>query len=102
MNRKILIADSRRRIKEELCDKMLEISGFDPRELTRRRPVVMARVIVCYVLTSRHRFTEDEVAILFGIDHATVNHYKKRMEDIFLLPGYEAEDELWDKFKAIL
>lgn len=102
MNRQVLIADAKRIEKEILCGKMLEISGFDPMERTRRRPVVVARVIVCYVLTSLRRFTEDEVAILFGIDHATVNHYKKRMEDIFSLPGYEAECELWEKFKAVI
>ena len=84
-----------------LCDKMLEISGHDPGEDTRRRPAVTARVFVTQVLLLEG-WSEHQIGNVLGWDHSTINHYRKKFRTFMEAPGYAAERKLWNKFKTTI
>lgn len=83
------------------CQQMREVSGYDPTEETRRRPVVVARTFVAYRLLLEG-FTEHAVGAVLGWDHATINRYRRMADDMLNIPGYPAERELWDKFNQAI
>ncbi len=87
-----------RDLAERLCSVMLEVSGVDAMQETRRRPVVMARVMVANALLAEG-YTEHAVGAVLGWDHATIHHYRNRMEAVLTTPGYEDERDLWKRFK---
>ena len=82
---------------EELCAKMRELSGINPMENSRKRDIVTARMMVAIVLM-QEGCTTMQVAELFGRNHSAIIHYKDRWLGLFM-PGWEAERELWEKFK---
>lgn len=88
-----------RDLAERLCSVMLEVSGVDAMQETRRRPVVMARVMVANALLAEG-YTEHAVGAVLGWDHATIHHYRRRMKDMLTAPGYDAERHLWERFNG--
>lgn len=80
-----------------LCEVMKEVSGIDPKEKTRRREVVNARMMVAQVLLDAG-YIEADVATLVGRDRGSVRNYREKMKWIHL-PMFEAEAELWKRFK---
>ena len=101
MNKNFIIPTALRRRAQQLCDTMQEISGYDPAEDSRKRPVVTARIFVCYVLLLEG-WSEHRIGITVGWDHSTINYYRKRMVEILTLPGFDAERELWEQFKKAI
>ena len=97
MNRKTFIPYVMRQQADRLCRIMKGLCGRDPCEETRERPVVMARVMVSHVLMV-YGYSEHQIGTVLGWDHSTINHYRKKIDDIKRLPGYEAERELLEKF----
>ena len=101
MNRPPIIPYILRTTARHYCATMREVSGYDPAEETRRRPVVTARTFVAYRLMMEG-FTEHAVGSVLGWDHSTVNFYRRKAAEMLHSPGYDAERELWTKFnKAI-
>ena len=98
MNNLVFIPPLLRERAEKYCDIMQKIAGVDPLEDTRHRPVVIARTMVANALL-QDGYTLHAVGTILGVDHATVNHYRKRFQDIESTPGYEAEREIWNRFK---
>ena len=95
------VSRHRRERAEEICRKMEELSGFNPTAETRKRGVVTCRVMVSYVLLLEG-WTEHQVGCVLGWDHSTINHYRRKFEDMMTQPGYEYERELWNKFKQAI
>lgn len=79
------------------CAVIRRLSGFDPSEESRRRPVVTARAFVAYRL-ALEGFTEHAVGAVLGWDHATIHYYCRRADTMLHTPGYEAEQTLWTQF----
>lgn len=101
MNDDCLIPPVLRSRAHHLCDTMISLCGQDPAEDSRRRPVVIARVFVCRVLTLEG-WTEHQTGRVLGWDHSTVHYYIRRFKDIMELPGYDAERDLWKQFKQAI
>lgn len=97
MNAPVLIPYILRTTATYLCGVMREVSGCDPAEESRRRPVVTARTFVAYRLMQQG-FTEHAVGAVMGWDHSTVHHYRRKASTMLNSPGYDAERELWNKF----
>ena len=83
---------------ERYCAAMQETAGVDPLESSRRRPVVMARMMVANALLL-DGYSLHAVGTILGMDHSTISHYKDRMGDVLKAPGYEAERSVWEQFK---
>lgn len=97
MNNLILIPPRLRERAERYCKLMLHVSGVDPMEESRRRPVVMARMMVANALLI-DGYTLMAVGTILGIDHSSVSYYKDRMSEVLAAPGYEAERDTWKRF----
>lgn len=97
MNTSILLPPLLRETAERYCHLMLRISGADPLEESRVRPVVVARAMVAQALLN-DGFTGMSVAVILGVDHSSINHYKKIMDAILHSPGYDAERDIWRRF----
>lgn len=82
---------------EYLCETIKRISGIDPLRDSRKRDNVTVRSMVAWQLI-QEGFTTIAVGELFGKNHSTIIHYKDRFLGFFM-PGWEAERELWEKFK---
>ena len=81
----------------QLCTIMRDITGIDATEDSRRHDVVVARMMIAAVLQNEG-CSVSQTGRLLGRTHATIIHYN----DMFLalyLPGWEAERELWERFK---
>ena len=98
MNNNAFISPYMRERALYLCDTMKNVSGSDPSADTRKRPVVTARVMVCQVLMMEG-WSENQIGIVMGWDHSTVNHYRKRFKEFMETPMFRNERALWDKFK---
>lgn len=101
MNEKNLTDPRLRERAQRLCAVMKEVSGHDPLDETRRRAVVMARMMVASALLAEG-YTENAVGTVLGWDHSTIHHYRKRMKEVMTTPGYEAEKEILGKFKKCI
>lgn len=101
MNEKTLPNPRLRERAERLCAVMKEVSGHDPLDETRKRPVVMARMMVAGALLEEG-YTENSVGGILGWDHSTIHHYRRRMGEILTAPGYDAERAVWNKFKEYM
>lgn len=101
MNNQILIPPRLRDDAERFCCIMLSVSGADATLESRRRPVVMARVMVANALMMAGH-SGISTGIILGIDHSTVHYYKKKMSEILSAPGYDAERQIWKKFNERL
>lgn len=77
---------------------MRDLSGVDVKNPSRKRIYVVPRAMIAHVLI-REGCTTLQVGALLGKNHATITHYKDLMADFLSSPGYEAERELWTKFK---
>ncbi len=86
---------------DELCSVMESIAGVDVRKETNRRVYVTARVMVAYALLGEG-CTENVVGQMLGKNHSTINHYRNKMATFLEAPGYDAERELWGKFKEAI
>lgn len=85
---------------EFLCEVMKEVSGLDPLKDTRKHEIVSVRAMVAYQLMSEG-YTCLAVAQLLGRNHSTVLKYKDRWLALFM-PGWEAEREVWERFKEAI
>lgn len=77
---------------------MLDISHIDPLIKSRKRDVVTVRMMVAHTLYEEGA-TEPQIGRLLGITASTVHHYKDRFLALYV-PGWEAERELYNRFKA--
>ena len=84
-----------------LVDAMETVSGYDPVEESRKRIVVSCRMMVAYALLLEG-WTEHDVGIALGWDHSTIHHYRNRFMEMLTTPGYDAEMEIWRKFKTAI
>ena len=78
---------------------MIALSGVDCADKTRKRDVVSVRAMISRVLLAEG-YTEFQVGEALGKNRATINHYKGKMRVFLSSPGYEAERELWLKFRG--
>lgn len=83
---------------ERLRQVMIRLSGLDVMENTRRRDVTIARTIMANELYDEG-MRDVEIAELMGKHRTTVLFYLGRGVDMLNTPGWEAERELWEKFK---
>lgn len=83
---------------ETLRNVMLEISGEDILEDSRKRSVVISRAMVSYELVLEG-FAIKTIGKLIGRNHATVVYYRRLVEGYLSIPGYDLEKEIWEKFK---
>ena len=83
---------------KELKEKMKLVSGYDAEANTRERPFVTARTMIAHVLIEEG-CTFQQTGQLLGRNHSTIVHYEKNMAAYLSSPGYEAERELWERFK---
>ena len=95
-----MMSEFKKQRAKHLCDVMKELSGIDPMDTSREQDVVTARMMVAVVLRN-DGFTTKEIGTLLGRDHATILHYQDRWLALFM-PGWEAERELWEKFKKAI
>ena len=93
-----MVSERYKRRAQELRDIIITISGLDPMEDTRKRDVVTARMMLAVQLI-REGCTLVQVAELLGRNHSSIVHYENRIQ-LISLPGWEAERELWEIFKA--
>lgn len=77
---------------------LLEISGLDIFDGSRKRESVAARTIAAYQLY-KEGLTQTAIGALMGKNHSTIVYYIDRMDIILNLPGYKAERETWQEFK---
>lgn len=96
--RQDMISEKQRQRVKFLCLKMEEISGLNPMQRTRKRDIVCARMIVAFALRLDGNTLMD-IGELLGVDHSTAAFYEWRMRMILNTAGYNAERELWEKFK---
>lgn len=101
MNTPVLIPYTLRVRANDYCKQMEAIAGCDPATERRTRQAVTARTMVCYALLLKG-YTEHAIGAIMGWDHSTINHYRKKMYDFLYTPGYDAERELWNKFKTAI
>lgn len=98
MNNQVLIPAILRYTAQHYTNIMQGITGFDPLEETRKRPVVSARVILAHYLLL-NGYTENQIGVVLNIDHSTIHHYRKRYP---ILMNYKEEKELDTKFKQAI
>lgn len=92
-----MVSDRKRRRAEELRNILIEISGVDPMKNSRKREYVASRTILARQLYTE-RFTLLEIAEIFSKDHTTIIYYLDKWR-AFSMPGFEIEQEIWQKFK---
>ena len=96
-----MIKNSHRELASRLVAVMQEITGIDPIERSRRRDIVAARMMIAYVL-AEDGASEIAIGKLLGMHHTTIHYYiTDRMKQLSL-PGWEAENDLWNKFKKAI
>lgn len=101
MNREEYISYWKRERADHLVDTMKELTGINPVEESRKRSVVSCRTMVANVLLLEG-WTEHQIGAALGWDHSTINHYRKKFEAMMTTPGYDAEKEIWRKFKEAI
>ncbi len=84
-----------------LCRVMKEVSGVDIKNPHRDRLHVVSRAMVATTLLEEG-MTTIQVGQILGKNHATISHYKGLMEVFLSSPGYDAEMELWEKYKKLI
>lgn len=97
MEEKALVTPGLRERAIHLRAVLLRLSGFDAFGKERNRPSTVARMIVCNQLYSEGH-TETDIARVMGKNHSTINYYRQRIGSLYT-PGWEAERELWERFK---
>lgn len=101
MNGMVLLPPRLRERAGRLCAVMKDMIGVDATEGTRKRPVVIARMIVACALLEEG-YTETAVGTVLGWDHSTINHYRRRMKEMLTAPGYDAERGLRERFRKMI
>lgn len=76
---------------------LLELSGLDAFGKDRTRASTTARMFVAQQLYNEGH-SELDIARALGRNHSTVHYYREKMNTLDT-PGWEAERELWEKFK---
>lgn len=70
-------------------------------DMTRRHESVLIREFVAYRMRKDGHYLAD-IAEAVGVDHSTVSHYIRRMDDRFAVPAfYAGELALFDLFNEI-
>lgn len=83
---------------ERLAGAMLDQTGLDVRENTRRREVAWARAAFALV-AYQQGISQSDIARFTGRDHSSVCHAIKLMGEAFDNPAtYEQEVEMYNKF----
>lgn len=81
---------------QDYCNRITDLLA-DPNKESRKRDVVTARMMVAGRLL-REGYSEHQIGKVLGIDHSSVNHYRKRLAEILTTKGYEDEQEIWKQF----
>lgn len=81
---------------------MKDIAGEDVMERTRRRHVVLCRMIVAYRLM-QDGVTISDIGRVLGVDHSTVHHYREQMTNMLgMAYVYRYEAKLWEAFNQAI
>lgn len=81
-----------------LCDIIYEITKQDVFQKTRKREVVIARMMVACQLREEG-VSEANVSRLLNKNHVTIRYYQERLKIALTTPGYETERQIWKEFK---
>lgn len=100
MNERTLITPGLRNRTIFLRAVLLELSGLDAFGKDRSRASSTARMMVAQQLYKEGN-SELDIARVLGRNHSTIHYYRVKM-DLLNLPGYEAERDIWKKFKERL
>ena len=95
-----MISEAKKERAAYLCSVIKDLSGMDPLEDSRKRDVVSVRMMVAMQLYLE-KFREKEIAELLHRDRVSIYHYEERWHALYM-PGWEAERELWEKFKKAI
>ncbi len=76
-----------------------EMSGVDPLWESRKREVVITRIMLAYILL-QEGWTCTSVGEFLRKNHSTILYYRETMVDFLSSSGYRNEKELWERFKA--
>ena len=101
MNADALISTAMEDRAAALVELMREVTGIDPVQTTRRRPVHVARMIVAERLLAEG-WTEEQAARIFGINRTTINYYRHKVATMLHAPGYGLEREIYQQFNNAL
>lgn len=93
-----MIRDRHRIMAERLIAVMRDLTGTDPLERSRRRDLVAARMMIAFVL-AKDGASEPAIGELLGMNHTTIHYYITERMPRITLPGWEAEYDIWLKFK---
>lgn len=97
MNERIPVSSQLFDRARKLCREMHNLTGYDPAEETRKRWVATGRAMVAFRLLMEG-WTEHAVGNALGVDHSTINHYRKKVPGWLATPGYKQEQEIWTEF----
>lgn len=87
---------------DRLGEAMEGLTGFDVRTRTRLAEYVRARVV--YAFTARMEgFSQMAVAKWLGLDHSTVHHLERRMNDALSMPSaFKDYVGLYNQFTSVI
>lgn len=97
-NKQIFVSVSQRERADALVLLMKSLTGIDARERNRRQSTADARTMIAAVMLNEG-MPVAVVSQLLHRDHATVYHYRKKIDMFMNVPGYAAEREVWMKFR---
>lgn len=75
-----------------------ELTEVDPLKRDRHRIYVTARIMLCYAL-KLDGWTPMQIGGALNYEHSTIIWYYEKMDSILTIPGYDAERQLWNRYK---
>ena len=91
---------------EHLVNVMVSITGYSMEQImtrSRKEPLCYIRYCIFHVLGQEPGWTRSSIGEEFGMDHASVSHGIKKIEDILAIrAGYQKEIELYEDFVKAL
>ena len=88
----------------EILQKVCDVTGIMPHDIftpTRKREVVIARQLFCYVTMTHYTFTWVAIGKFLNRDHSTIIHSVKTYAD-YLQMKYKQETEFYEQTKNAL
>ena len=98
MQSTILIPQNIQNRSKAYCSAIQDIMGVDVFDEHRTLQHAIARMIVAYALRQTG-VSYSDCARLLHKTHPTIIYYEEKMKTVLTTPGYEAEREIWKKFK---
>jgi chromosomal replication initiation ATPase DnaA len=88
----------------EILQKVCDVTGIMPHDIftpTRKREVVIARQLFCYVTMTHYHFTWVAVGKFLNRDHSTIIHSVKTYSD-YIQMKYKQESNFYEETKKAL